>query len=79
MVTNLTANFGGFFLIPSKLHADVINDWQYVKAEMATKSEMYVKYRHVINFMLYIQVQTQVINKYCTINDQKGTSSRRIH
>ena len=44
MVINLTANFVVFSLLPSKVHADIINGWKYRKAEMAIKSEMYVKY-----------------------------------
>ena len=38
----------GFLLLPSKVHADIITDWQYRKAKMAKKSEMYVKYGHAI-------------------------------
>ena len=50
VVTSLTANFVGFLLLLSKIHADVINDWQYRKAKMATKSEMDVKYGHATYF-----------------------------
>ena len=46
VVTKLTANFNGFLLLPSKVHADVKNDWLYCKVEMSMKSEMYVKYGH---------------------------------
>ena len=31
-------------LLPLKVHADVKNDWQYRKAKMATKPEMYIKW-----------------------------------
>ena len=50
VVTNLTVYFVGFLLLPSKVHADAINDWHYRKAKTATKSEMYVKYGRAINF-----------------------------
>ena len=51
MVTNLTANLVIYFLLLiSKVHADVINDWQYRKAKMVTKSKMYVKYGHASFF-----------------------------
>ena len=37
----MTVYFGGFFFIlPSKLHADAINDLQYRVGKMATMSEM---------------------------------------
>ena len=39
-----------FLLLPFKVHADVITDWQYWRAKIATKSEMYVKYGHAICF-----------------------------
>ena len=50
MVTNLTANFFGFLLLPSKVYADVINGLQYRVAKMQTKSETYAKYGHKIYF-----------------------------
>ena len=50
VVTNLTANFFGFILLPGKVYAEVINGLQYHIAEMQTKSEMYAKYGHVICF-----------------------------
>ena len=46
MVTKLTVDFVGVLLIPFKVHADAINDVQYSGAKMATKIEMFVKYRH---------------------------------
>ena len=46
--TNLTAFFFVFLLLPSKVHADVINGLQYRVAKMQTKSEMYAKYGHAI-------------------------------
>ncbi len=48
--TNLTATFFVFLLLPGKVHADVINGWQYCVAKMQTKSEMYAKYGHAIYF-----------------------------
>ena len=45
---NLTATFFGFLLLPGKVHADVINGWQYCVPKMQTKSEMYAKYGHAI-------------------------------
>ena len=50
VVTNLTANFFGFLLLPGKVYADVINGLQYRVAKMQTKSEMYAKYGHAIYF-----------------------------
>ena len=50
MATNLTAKFVAFLLLPYKEHADAINDWQYRKAKMATKSEMYVRYERATHF-----------------------------
>ena len=50
MVTNLTANFLVFLLLPGKVYADVINGLQYRVAKMQTKSEMYAKYGHAIYF-----------------------------
>ena len=46
VVTNLTANFFGFLLLPGKVYEDVINGLQYRIAKMQTKSEMYAKYGH---------------------------------
>ena len=37
-----------FLLLPSKVHADALNDWQHPKAKIATKSEMYMKYGRAI-------------------------------
>ena len=51
VVTNLTANFFGFLLLPGKVYADVINGLQYRVAKMQTKSEMHVKYGHAIDFL----------------------------
>ena len=48
VVTSLTENFVDFLLLPSKVHADVQTDWQYRKAKMTSKSEMYVKYGQAI-------------------------------
>ena len=48
--TILTATFFVFLLLPCKVHADVINGWQYCVAKMQTKSEMYAKYGHAIFF-----------------------------
>ena len=39
-----------FLLLPGKVHADVINAFQYCVAKMQTKSEMYAKYEHAIFF-----------------------------
>ena len=39
-----------FLLLPAKVHADAINDWQYCEAKMPTKSKMYAKYGHEIDF-----------------------------
>ena len=50
VVTNLTVDFDGFFLPPSKVHADAINDLQYCRGEMATKSEIFVKHGHKVSF-----------------------------
>ena len=50
VVTNLTVEFVGILLLPSKVHADDINDLQYLGAKMATKSEMRVKYGHTVFF-----------------------------
>ena len=50
VVTNLTANFLCFLLLPNKVYADVINGLQYRVAKMQTKSEMYAKYGHAIFF-----------------------------
>ena len=50
VVTNLIVDFVGFLLLPSKIHADAINDMQYCEAKMATKSEMFVKCGHKDNF-----------------------------
>ena len=50
MVTNLTANFFGFLLLPGKVYADVKNGLQHRVAEIQTKSEMYAKYGHEIYF-----------------------------
>ena len=50
VVTNLTVDFYSFLLLPSKIHADAINDLQYCGAKMATMSEMFVKYRHKVYF-----------------------------
>ena len=50
MITNLTANFLFFLLLPGKVYADVINGMQYRVARMQTKSEMYAKYGHEIYF-----------------------------
>ena len=33
-----------FIEVPSKVHADAINDLQYPRAKMATKSEMLIKF-----------------------------------
>ena len=37
VVTNLTVEFVGFLLLPSKVLAYAITDWQYCEAKMATK------------------------------------------
>ena len=50
VVTNLTANFLVFLLLPGKVYADVINGLQYRVAKIKTMSEMYAKYGHEINF-----------------------------
>ena len=50
VVTNLTANFFGFLLLPGKVYADVINGLQYYVAKLQTKSEMYAKYGLAIYF-----------------------------
>ena len=50
MVTNLTANFFGFLLLPGKVYANVINGLQYCVAKMQTKSKMYATYGHEIYF-----------------------------
>ena len=63
MVTNLTVEFVGILLLPSKVHADDINDLQYLGAKMATKSERMVKYGHRVSFR-EIQVQTQIQEKH---------------
>ena len=39
-----------FLLLPGKVYADVINGLQYRLAKMQTKSEMYAKDGHAINF-----------------------------
>jgi hypothetical protein len=50
VVTNLTAIFFGFLLLPGKVYADVINGLQYRVGKMQRKSEMYAKYGHKIYF-----------------------------
>ena len=50
VVTNLTANFFVFLLLPGKVYADVKNGLQHLVAEMQTKSEMYAKYGLAIYF-----------------------------
>ena len=50
VVTNLTANFFGFLLLPGKVHADVINGLQYCVAKIQMKSEMHAKYGRAIYF-----------------------------
>ena len=50
VVTNLTANFFVFLLLPGKVYADVIIGLQYCVAKMHTKSEMYAKYGNAIFF-----------------------------
>ena len=50
VVTNLTANFFVFLLLHGEVYADVINGLQYRVAKMQTKSELYAKYGHAINF-----------------------------
>ena len=50
LANNLTVDFVGFLLLPSKIHADAINDLQYCGAKMAMKSEMFVKYWHKVYF-----------------------------
>ena len=49
-VTNLTANFFSFLLLPGKVYVDVINGLQYCVAKRQTKSEMDAKYGHEIYF-----------------------------
>ena len=44
VVTNLTANFLVFLLLPDKVYAYVMDSLQYCVAKMQTKSEMHVKY-----------------------------------
>ena len=46
MVDNLTVDFDGFLLLPSKIHADAINDLQYRRAKMVTMSDLFVKHKH---------------------------------
>ena len=43
-VTNLTVVFVGFLLLASKVKPDVINDLQYCGDNIATLSDMFVKY-----------------------------------
>ena len=50
VVVNLTAYFAGFLLLPSKVHADVLNKLRYCGGKIATKSEMFLKYGHKVNF-----------------------------
>ena len=50
VVTNMTANFLVFLLLPNKVYADVINGLQCRVAKIQAKSEMHVKYGHEINF-----------------------------
>jgi hypothetical protein len=50
VVTNLTANFFVFLLLPGKVHADVKNGLQHRVAKVQTKSEMYAKYGFAIYF-----------------------------
>ena len=40
VVTNLTANYFGLLLLPSKVYADVINGLHYHVAKTQTKSEL---------------------------------------
>ena len=50
VVTNLTANFFVFLLLPGKVYADVKNGLLHRAAKMQTKSEMYAKYGLAIYF-----------------------------
>ena len=70
MVTNLTANFFVFLLLPSKVYADVINVLHNRVAKMQTKSEMYAKYGDDI-FLREIWLQKQIVNQNCTIYESK--------
>ena len=71
MVTNLTANFFGFLLLPGKVYADVINGLQYRVAKMQTKSEMDAKYGHAIYFCEKYDYKNRLSIKNCTINEPK--------
>ena len=78
MVTNLTANFVGFLLLPSKVHADVKAYWQCRKAKIATKSEMYVKYGHAIFLKDKYEYKHRLSIKTAPQMTQKGRFSRRF-
>ena len=59
-----------FLFLPSKVHADAINDLQYCKGKMATMSEMSLKMG--LKFNLERNTRTkQGIKKNCTINELK--------
>ena len=64
-------NFDGFLLLPSKIHADVINDLQYRGAKMATMSEMVVKHKHQVYFWENYNYKHGLSKKNCTINELK--------
>ena len=70
VVTNLTANFFGFSVLPGKVYADVINGLQHRVDKMQTNSEMYAKYGHAIYFWEKYDYKNRLSNN-CTINEPK--------
>ena len=47
-----------FYFYPPKYMQISLKKWQYCKAEMATKQEMYVKYRCAICFQINLSTNT---------------------